>query len=137
VPAFVATGVAVAGGVVGLVFTVSANSKASDADELRDRLNALGGCSGDAASSSDCVDLKDQRSSVDSSRNVAVGAFVVGGVAALAAGYFYWDALSHRSAASAQRKRPLMAVLPSIDVGSDPANAAALGSVKLGISGKF
>src|SRR6188768_1759936 len=37
VPAFVATGVAVAGGVVGLVFTLSANSKSDDADGLRDR----------------------------------------------------------------------------------------------------
>lgn len=140
VPAFVATGVAVAGGVVGLVFTLSANSKADDADELRDRLNGDGGCNGGAASPADCADLKSQRDSVDSSRNLAVGAFVVGGVAALAAGYFYWDALRHRGVAAAQQPRCTLlgGLTPSIDVGRARANdAASIGSVKLSLSGNF
>jgi tetratricopeptide (TPR) repeat protein len=139
VPAFVASGVAVAGGVVGLVFTLSANSKSDDADKLRDKLNAMGGCSGDAASTTDCADLKDRRDSVDSSRNLAVGAFVVGGVAALAAGYFYWDALSHRSKLEARRGRaPFMGLTPTLDIGRQNAHdAASIGSVKLSVSGNF
>ncbi len=139
VPAFVATGVAVAGGVVGLVFTLSANSKSDDADQLRDRLNEMGGCNGGTASPSDCSDLKSQRASVDSSHHLALGAFVVGGVAALAAGYFYWDALSHRGAAqSAARKRPLFGLRPALDVGRERAkDAGPIGSVKLSVSGNF
>jgi hypothetical protein len=137
VPAFVATGVAVAGGVTGLVLTLSANSKASDADKLRDQLAAMGGCSG-GASESDCASLKDQRKSVDSSRNIAVGAFVVGGVAAVVAGFFYWDALSHRGAASAARQRPLLGLTPSLDLGrARTADAASIDSVKLSLSGNF
>ena len=135
VPAFVATGVAVAGGVTGLVLTLSANSKASDADTLRDDLNAQGGCGG-GASDSDCNKLKDQRKSVDTSRNIAVGAFVIGGVAALAAGYFYWDALGHRESAS--RQRPLYGLKPSLDLGrARDDHAASIESVKLSLSGTF
>jgi hypothetical protein len=140
VPAFVATGVAVAGGVVGLVFTLSANSKSDKADGLRDRLQVEGGCNGGGASAADCTDLKEQRDGVDSSRNIAVGAFVVGGVAALAAGYFYWDALRHRGSGAA-RLRPrtiLSSLTPSLDVGRARANdSATLGSVKLSLSGNF
>ena len=138
VPAFVASGVAVAGGVVGLVFTLSANSKADDADKLRDRLNAMGGCNG-GDFASDCADLKDRRNSVDSSRNLAVGAFVLGGVAAVAAGYFYWDALSHRSKLEARGGRaPFMGLTPALDIGRQGVrDAASIGSVKLSVSGNF
>ncbi len=136
VPAFVATGVAVAGGVTGLVLTLTASSKESDADALRDRLLDQGGCGEEGtAPASDCADLTKDRESVDSSRNLAVGAFVVGGVAAVVAGYFYWDALSHRATASVPR-RPRLAVLPSVQVG----RAAAAGSVqavRLSLSGTF
>jgi hypothetical protein len=136
VPAYVASGVAVAGGVVGLVLELSASSKASDADKLRDQLNALGGCGG-GAPANDCDDLKSKREGVDSSRHVAVGAFVVGGVAAIVAGYFYWDALAHRDA-SARRERPHWALSPSVDIGRARANdAASVGSVKLSVSGNF
>lgn len=139
VPAFVTTGVAAAGGVVGLVLTLNANSKADDADKLRDRLSAMGGCSGDAASSSDCSDLASRRQSVDSQRNLAIGAFVVGGVAALTAGYFYWDALSHRGVQAAQcRRAPFRGWTPSLELGRDRArDAASVGSVKLSVSGNF
>ena len=136
VPAFVATGAAVAGGVVGLVFTLSANSTSDDADELRDRLLDQGGCNG-GAPATDCADLKDQRDSVDSSRKLAVGAFVIGGVAALAAGYFYWDALSHRGSAAQQPRRTFLGGLaPSVDVGRAH-DSASLTSVKLSLSGNF
>jgi tetratricopeptide (TPR) repeat protein len=137
VPAFVATGVAVAGGVVGLVFTLSASSKEDDANKKRDGLNALGGCNG-GAPAADCADLKDQRDSVDASRNLAVGAFVVGGVAALAAGYLYWDALRHRGSGSAlQPKRRFVGGLtPSVDVGR-ARDGSALESVSLRLSGNF
>jgi len=139
VPAFVATGVAVAGVGVGVVFTLSANSKADKADGLRDDLNAQGGCNGGGATPAACADLKSQRDSVDSSRNLAVGAFVVGGVAALAAGYFYWDALRHRGGAAAQhRSRTILGgVTPSLDIGRARSNDAALESVKLSLSGNF
>jgi hypothetical protein len=135
VPAFVATGVAVAGGVTGLVLTLTANSKENEADDLRDRLNEQGGCGGGGAPAGDCADLKSDRESVDSSRNLAVGAFVVGGVAAVVAGYFYWDALSHRGSA-ARMRRPRLAVLPSVDVGRAAA-AGSVSSVRLSVSGSF
>jgi tetratricopeptide (TPR) repeat protein len=138
VPAFVATGVAVAGGVVGLVFTLSANSKADKADSKRDGLEALGGCNGGEAPAADCAALKSQRESVDSSRNIAVGAFVVGGVAALAAGYFYWDALRHRGTVTSQRRRTILGSLaPSLEIGRSRANDTDFESVKLSLSGNF
>ena len=82
VPAFVATGVAVAGGVTGLVLTLAASSKADDADALQKSLEArsqppsTAPCSG-SQQLADCAKLKDQRESVDSSRNLALGAFIV------------------------------------------------------------
>jgi len=138
VPAFVATGVTVAGGVVGLVFTLQANSKSSDASALRDGVVAKGGCNG-GAPAADCADLKSKLESKDAATNIAVGAFVVGGVAALAAGYFYWDALRHRSVAtSRQHRRTLMASLaPSLDIGRSRADDAAIESIKLSLSGNF
>jgi len=137
VPAFIATGVAVAGGVTGLVFTLSASSKASDADKLRDDLNAMGGCGG-GASESGCASLKDQRKSVDSSRNLAVGAFVVGGVSAVVAGFLYWHALAHHGAESAALQRPFLGLRPSVDIVRARAHdATAIDSVKLSLSGNF
>jgi hypothetical protein len=123
-----------------LVFTLSANSKADDADKLRDQLNDLGGCSQDGtAPANDCKDLNDQRKSVDSSRNIAIGAFVVGGVAAVAAGYFYWDALAHGSSRSAKSTptRPAVAVTPSFDVKRNSDEHPSLGAFKLTVSGTF
>ena len=147
VPAFVATGVAVAGGVVGLVFTLNANSEADKANTKRGEVLALGGCGGGAPApgvdeallTASCADLKGNLESKDSATNIAVGAFVVGGVAALAAGYFYWDALRHRSAGtSAQRRRTILANLaPSLDIGRSRANDTAVESIKLSLSGNF
>jgi hypothetical protein len=145
VPAFVATGVAVAGGVTGLVLTLSASSKEDDADTLRDRLESDGGCGGgrDRASAADCSRLVSDRESVDSSRNFAIGAFVVGGVAAAVAGYFYWDALSgHGGAASARARarggagRSRVAVLPSVDL-VQREGVGRVSSVKLSVLGNF
>jgi tetratricopeptide (TPR) repeat protein len=139
VPAFIATGVAVAGGVVGLVFTVNASSKESDADQLRDDLNTLGGC-GDAGTApvESCADLGEQRKSVDSSRNIAIGAFVVGGVAALTAGYLYWDALAHRSAPAARlRQKPSVALTPSLDMTRSSEGRRTPESFRLTLSGTF
>lgn len=143
VPAFVATGVAVAGGVVGLVFTVNAGSKESDADKLRDDLNALGGCGENGgAPGEQCADLNDRRKSVDSSRNIAIGAFVVGGVAAIAAGYLYWDALAHSGTSAAKGTLPLrqkrtVALAPSIDLGRSAEGRRTPESFKLTLSGTF
>jgi tetratricopeptide (TPR) repeat protein len=138
VPAFVATGVAVAGGVVGLVFTLKANSESEDASKLRDGVLPAGGCSG-GAPAADCAELRSKLESKDSATNIAVGAFVVGGVAALAAGYFYWDALRHRSVAtSRQHRRTILASLaPSLDIGRSRADDAAIESIKLSLSGNF
>ena len=105
---------------------------------MKDGFSASDGCN-DPKLASDCADLKSQRNNVDSSRNLAVGAFVVGGVAALAAGYFYWDALSHSSAQDAQRQRALFGRwTPSLELGRERAHdAASIGSVKLSVSGNF
>jgi tetratricopeptide (TPR) repeat protein len=135
VPAFVASGVAVAGGVVGLVFTLNANGKEDEADELRDRLEAMGGCNGEDAPS-ECADLRDQRDGVDSSRNLAIGSFVVAGAAAVVAGYFYWDALSQRSRVGARKTRRLYGLVPSVKVGRASAGIA-VDSLRLGVSGTF
>lgn len=142
VPAFVATGVAVAGGVTGLVLLLSANSKATDADELRDDLQAQGGCGeGGSAPASRCADLVDRRERVDTMRNIEIGAVVVGGVAALAAGYFYWDALAHGAGADHARRPPrsrTLAFTPHVDLSRAPGSGnGALPSVKLGLSGTF
>jgi tetratricopeptide (TPR) repeat protein len=145
VPAFVATGVAVAGGVLGLVFTVNAGSKETDADHLRDELNAQGGCGdGGSAPSEQCSALTSQRKSVDSSRNIAVGAFVVGGVAALAAGYLYWDALAHPGSAhsaacsrSPRQQRRAVALTPSVEMGRSTAGSRAPDAFRLTLSGSF
>ncbi|HKY41132.1 MAG TPA: PEGA domain-containing protein [Polyangiaceae bacterium] len=136
VPAFVATGVAVAGGMMGLVLTLTASSKENEADDLRDRLLGQGGCGEDGgAPPSECADLTSDRESVDASRNLAVGAFVVGGVAAAVAGYFYWDALSHRAKTAVHRRQRLV-VLPSVEVGRAAA-AAPVQAVRLNLSGTF
>lgn len=138
VPAYIATGVAVAGGVAGLVFTLSANSKEDDADSLSDRLRGEYGddaCARGTAPSSDCGELSGDRESVDRSRNLAIGAFIVGGVAALTAGYFYWDALSSRNTASAPTQPRWLGLRPTVEV--SPPRAAATQSFKLGVSGTF
>jgi tetratricopeptide (TPR) repeat protein len=136
VPAFVASGVAVAGGVVGLVFTLRANSEEDKADEL---LASLGGspraCSVQPAPSP-CAELGEKRESVDSSRNLAIGSFVVGGVAAVVAGYFYWDALSHRSRVGARTARPRYGLVPSLKVGR-AGSGSDVDSLKLSVSGTF
>lgn len=135
VPAFVATGVAVAGGVTGLVLRLGAGSTERDADQLRNSLNAQGGCNG-AAPDGDCEELRAKRESVDSSRNLALGAFVVGGVAALAAGYFYWDALSSRGSASAGRDPQRARVRPSLEV-DGARGGGGVQALRLGVSGAF
>lgn len=146
VPAFVATGVAVVGGVAGLVFTLGANSKEDDADDHAARLQAAHGpdaCKGEAPAN-ECDDLASERDSVDSSRNLALGAFVVGGVAALTAGYLYWDALSPRRAATTSGAlsratrvaRPRLDLLPSIEL-APARGASSLHAIKLGVSGTF
>jgi tetratricopeptide (TPR) repeat protein len=138
-PAFVATGVAVAGGVVGLVFTLKANSKSEDASDSLGLVLAKGGCNDGGAPAADCAELKSQLESKDSATNIAVGAFVVGGVAALAAGYFYWDALRHRRVGTSMpRRRTILASLaPSLDIGRSRANDGAVESIKLSLSGNF
>ncbi len=136
VPAYVASGVALAGGAVGLAFTLVAGSQEDDADALRDSL-APGVCSA-AAVPSACTELKSQRESVDSSRNLALGAFIVGGVAALTAGYFYWDALSAKGS-SARQPAPRFALLPRLELARpSPGRAwAAFNSAELSLSGNF
>lgn len=136
VPAVVVTGVAVAGVAVGVVFTLSANSKEDEADALRDDLGP-GACSeGGSGSQAQCDELKSQRESVDSARGVALGAFVVGGVAAVVAGYLFWDALSQPSSGAARAVGPLRALRPRLDVTRADA-AGSFDSVKLGLSGTF
>jgi hypothetical protein len=144
VPAYIATGVAVAGGVTGLVLLLRANSKADEADSIRDELQSEGGCGDDGtAPAASCADLVDRRKSIDSTRNLEIGAFVVGGVAALVAGYFYWDALSHRQSGSDQATRrsspaPRLAVTPRVELSrAAGAEGGALPSFKLGLSGTF
>ena len=133
VPAFIASGVAVAGGVAGVVFMLDANSKESKADERRDELIIQGGCGpSGTAPAADCASLNNKRKSVDTMRDLEIGAFVVGGVAALAAGYLYWDALAHHGSAANARLRP------TFDVGRAlPGESGAVRSVKLGLQGTF
>lgn len=140
VPAFVATGVAVVGVGLGIGFTVNAGSKDDAADS---KLAALGGSSGcfdmtDPKRASDCAEVKSDRDGASSSRHIALGSFIVGGVAAVVAGYFYWDALSHRESATASRRRPLLGLTPRIDVGRLRSEQGfSADTVKLGLSGTF
>jgi hypothetical protein len=145
-PAFIASGVAVVGVVAGVVLTVSAGSKKSDADGMLKAINDAGAqdgldspCDGTHSEfASRCADLHDKRQSVDTLRNLGVGSFVVGGVATLAAGYFFWDALAHRSATAqnAQSGRR-WAVLPRVDWAQKPDGRGAVDAVQLSVSGKF
>jgi tetratricopeptide (TPR) repeat protein len=142
-PAYVATGVAVAGGVTGLVLMLSANSRADEADRIRDDLQTQGGCGeGGTAPAAPCADLVDRRESIDTARNLEIGAFVVGGVAALVAGYFYWDALSQRPSGTRSASRSALpsrfALTPHMDLSRAAGqDGVALQSVKLGLSGTF
>jgi hypothetical protein len=138
VPAFVATGVAVVGVGLGIGFTVSANSKRSDLDESIAAHGGTAACSNGTATPADCADFKSRADSVDTSRHVALGSFIVGGVAAVVAGYFYWDALSHRQSAAALRRRPLFGLTPRVDVGRlQTERGFSADTVKLGLSGTF
>jgi tetratricopeptide (TPR) repeat protein len=95
VPALVSSGVFVVAAGGGVFLTLSAAAKDEDADELLERVRSLGGCPD--AGAPPCAELKSQREQVDTQRNLALGAFVVGGAAALASGYFWWQGLSQPS----------------------------------------
>lgn len=137
VPAYVATGVAVVGVAAGVVFTLSANSKSDKADQFVTDLGGPSACgAGGGATAAQCAELKDKRDSVDSSRNLALGSFIVGGVAAAVAGYFYWDALAHNDAKAAVRRRPLLGLTPRVDVSRARAGEG-VDAIKLGLSGTF
>jgi hypothetical protein len=78
---------------LGVLWTVSANSEEDSANALRTTVAAEGGC-GTAAMppSPDCGALHHAWESHDSSRNLATGAFITGGVliAGTMAAYFFW-----------------------------------------------
>jgi len=141
VPAIVATGVAVVGVGLGIGFTVSAGSKDDDADKkiASDAVGGASGCSdGDPAKASICAEIKSDRDSASTSRHIALGSFIVGGVAAVVAGYFYWDALSHRESATASRRRPLLGFTPRVDFGRVRSEQGySADTVKLSLSGTF
>ncbi|HVY26973.1 MAG TPA: PEGA domain-containing protein [Polyangiaceae bacterium] len=140
VPANVATGVAIAGVGLGIGFMLRAGSKDDAADS---KLAALGGSSGcfevtDPKAISDCAEVKSDRDGASSSRHIALGSFIVGGVAAVVAGYFYWDALSHRESATASRRRPLLGFTPRLDLGRARSEQGfSADTVKLSLSGTF
>ncbi|HMA91606.1 MAG TPA: PEGA domain-containing protein [Polyangiaceae bacterium] len=87
----VAGGAVTLGGVVtGLVFNAKANRAEERADALRVKTNASD-CYDETSNVTDCAGLLDQAKTADTSRNIAVGAFVVGGAAAIGtAVYWFW-----------------------------------------------
>lgn len=142
-PAFIASGVAVVGVVAGVVLTVTAGSKENKADLNLANLQASSGNANpcdpnhtDAKYAGDCNDLHERRQSVDTFRNLGIGSFVVGGAAALAAGYFFWDAMAHRHT-TAQNGGRRWAVLPRVDLAQKPDGRSAVGAVQLSVSGNF
>jgi hypothetical protein len=89
VPAIVAGGVAVVGLAAGIGFTVSANSKESDADDIR-KATGPSGCAR-PTSAPDCDRLHDLEESEDRQSTFGTIGFIVGGVGAAAAlGYLLW-----------------------------------------------
>jgi hypothetical protein len=79
---------AVVGIAVGAGLTVAANGKSADANALRSRLGGGNACAGSPAAgvASDCKKLRDNGSTQSTLASAAVGAFVTGGVLALATG---------------------------------------------------
>lgn len=88
-------GVAGASLILGIVATAVANGKSTDADAKLSELTALNLPCSDPRVATRCVEQRDTLASQSTWSNVAVSAFVVGGVAAAAtAAYIFWPAPS-------------------------------------------
>jgi hypothetical protein len=104
VPAIVAGGIAVVGLAAGIGFTLSANSKESEAEDIR-KTTGGSGCA-PPASSPDCDRLSDLEKSEDRQSTFGTLGFVVGGVAAATAlGYLLWPDSGPATAATRTRAR--------------------------------
>jgi hypothetical protein len=100
VPALVAGSVALAGLAVGIGFTLAANSKESEATDIRRALGSPSSCSAQA-SPGDCDRLRDLETSEDRNSTVSAVGFVVGGLgAATAVAYLLWPAGGSATATS-------------------------------------
>jgi hypothetical protein len=111
VPAIVAGGVAVIGLAAGIGFTLTANSKESEADDIRKASNTLSLCAVQSPPA-DCARLRDLEESEDQMSTFAAAGFVAGGVgAAVALGYLLWP--QDRSTA-ALRVKPRLEAMPAV-----------------------
>ncbi len=89
-PAIVAGGVAVIGLGLGIGFALSAQGKASDADELADKVGETG-CTTGAATKADCTLLGDKNEAADRHSRFAVAGFSVFAVStAVTVTYLLW-----------------------------------------------
>jgi hypothetical protein len=121
VPAFIGGGLVVAGAAVGVAFLLSANSSQTDADDIRSSLPGDNPCGAGTPYQTQCNELHDKNSSVDSARKLEVVGFAVAGAAAVGTAlYLLWP---HSSSATAR--------------GVSPTFGLALGAGSLGLSGRF
>ena len=112
VPALVAGGVAALGIGAGIAFTLSADSKESEADDIRETMGASG-CS-ISPPSSDCARLRDITETEDRHKTYAAVGFGVGALAAATvAGYFLWPS-SDRSRNSAPGQTTKLSATPIV-----------------------
>lgn len=81
-PAIIGGAVAAVGLGVGIGFTLSANGKASDRDDAVDALGGPSACGTGTPFVSQCAEIRDLDDAESTRRKVALGGFVVGGLAA-------------------------------------------------------
>ena len=106
---------------LGIGFQVVARARKSDLEQLFRSLPAGNACSPSSALASECAELHDRATRVDSARNASYAAFAVAGAAALGTTLYWVLSSPNRGLASG---RALM-VLPAIGSGMLGATAAS------------
>jgi hypothetical protein len=89
VPLIVGGAIVAAGLTTGIAFHLSANSKDDHADGIRSRLG-ISGCAGSAGQSADCAALRDDIKGADRATTWSTVGFVVAGVGAVGASFWYF-----------------------------------------------
>jgi hypothetical protein len=112
VPAFIGGGLVVAGAAVGVAFMLSANSSQTDANQIKSELSGQNPCGTNTPFTTQCGQLHDKNSSIDSARRLEVVGFTAAGVAAVGTAlYLLWPHASE----SARAWSPTFAWVPGAE----------------------
>jgi PEGA domain len=112
VPAYIATGVALAGLGVGVAFVIVANGSADDVAKTRRDLGAENSCGSGTPFVEQCETLKDDVAARDTATTIAVAGFAVGALSGGLATYLFLNA-SSSSASRATTLVPSVALAPN------------------------